>query len=120
MNAEDPTVEAEVEWTDNLATAEFVNEYNKGSVKVTKVVSGTALPEGFVITNDYNEDKFTVANAKGSGTADDPYYWTIEEVLIILSGYSYRIYASNIVIDILLLVIRENTTCYHQLYISAL
>ncbi|MBR3159462.1 MAG: isopeptide-forming domain-containing fimbrial protein, partial [Atopobiaceae bacterium] len=67
-------------------TAEFelVNDYtqDKGAVKVTKAFTGVAaLPEGFQITNDYNDAVFTVANAVGgSGTAAEPYYWVISDV----------------------------------------
>ncbi len=53
-----------------------------GAVKVTKAFSGVAaLPDSFKITNSYNTAEFTVANkVGGSGTADDPYYWVIEEL----------------------------------------
>ena len=41
----------------------------------------TGLPEGFQITNSYNDTVFTVANAaSGEGTAEDPYTWIIENV----------------------------------------
>ena len=38
------------------------------------------LPDRFQITNTYNGDVFTLKNASGTGTADDPYRWTIENV----------------------------------------
>ena len=38
------------------------------------------LPDGFQITNDYNEDVFTLENASGEGTAENPYKWTIKNV----------------------------------------
>ena len=79
----DATATADVEWNDDLATAEFTNSYALGSVKVTKVVSGTDLPDDFNITNDYNSTEFNLTNkAGGTGTATDPYYWTIENVAI--------------------------------------
>ena len=65
------------------AAAAFVNAYSQklGSVQVTKVFSGLEnLPEGFQITNNYNKDVFTVKNAEGKGTAEDPYKWTIKNV----------------------------------------
>ena len=41
----------------------------------------TGLPEGFQITNSYNDAVFTVANAKsGNGKAENPYTWVIENV----------------------------------------
>ena len=63
--------------------AEFTNEYRQklGNVQVTKAFSGLEkLPEGFQITNNYNKDVFTVKNAEGKGTAEDPYKWTIKNV----------------------------------------
>ncbi|MBQ3760166.1 MAG: VWA domain-containing protein, partial [Synergistaceae bacterium] len=50
-------------------------------VTVSKSFSGVdELPEGFKITNDYNDTEFTVDTAKGTGTEDDPYIWTIASV----------------------------------------
>ncbi|MBR3646072.1 MAG: hypothetical protein IKN54_06600, partial [Lachnospiraceae bacterium] len=66
--------------------ATFTNVYTQkiGKVEVTKVfdgVTGTDIPSGFKITNDYNTDEFTVSNAtSGSGTTADPYKWVIENV----------------------------------------
>ena len=51
------------------------------------------LPDRFQITNTYNGDVFTLKNASGTGTADDPYRWTIEnvpdktEIIFTESGY---------------------------------
>ena len=65
-------------------TVSYTNTYtqNKGSVEVRKVFSGAdALPAAFKITNDYNDEEFTVANASsGTGTAADPYIWTITDI----------------------------------------
>ena len=55
--------------------ASFTNE-QLGSVEVTKTVSGTDLPAGFKITNNYNSDQFTVSNATGT----NPYTWKIDNV----------------------------------------
>ncbi|MBR3645002.1 MAG: hypothetical protein IKN54_01155, partial [Lachnospiraceae bacterium] len=66
--------------------ATFTNVYTQktGNVEVTKVfdgITGTDIPSGFKITNDYNTDEFTVSNAtSGSGTAREPYKWVIENV----------------------------------------
>ena len=52
-----------------------------GSVQVTKAFSGLEkLPEGFQIKNSFNDTVFTVKNAEGKGTAEDPYKWTIKNV----------------------------------------
>ena len=56
-----------------------------GKVQVTKAFSGVdQLPETFQITNSYNDDVFTGSSAgrTGTGTATDPYVWTIEDVPI--------------------------------------
>lgn len=51
------------------------------------------LPDRFQITNTYNGDVFTLKNASGTGTADDPYRWTIKnvpdktEIIFTESGY---------------------------------
>ncbi|MBR0514352.1 MAG: hypothetical protein IJK06_08895, partial [Clostridia bacterium] len=45
--------------------ADLVNTYALGSVKVTKVVSGTDLPDDFNITNDYNSTEFNLTNKAG-------------------------------------------------------
>ncbi|MBR1508200.1 MAG: hypothetical protein IJ619_09390, partial [Eubacterium sp.] len=66
--------------------ATFTNVYTQktGNVEVTKVfdgITGTDIPSGFKITNDYNTDEFTVSNAtSGTGTTASPYKWTIENV----------------------------------------
>ena len=52
-----------------------------GSIQVKKSFSGVdALPAGFQITNNYNSEIFTVANASGSGTTEDPYVWTLSGI----------------------------------------
>ena len=59
----------------------FANEYTgtTASVQVTKSFSGlTALPSGFKITNNYNNDVFTAENAEKT----NPYTWTITGVPI--------------------------------------
>ena len=81
-----------------------------GSIQVKKSFSGVnALPEGFQITNSYNEDVvFTVDNASGSGTEADPYVWTIPDIPdgttvsftesgATVSGYSLTVTSSGIV-----------------------
>ena len=87
------------------AAAAFVNAYSRkvGNVQVTKAFSGLEnLPEGFQITNNYNKDVFTVKNAEGKGTADDPYKWTIKnvpektEVTFTESGYDVSGYEVTI------------------------
>ena len=66
------------------AAAAFVNAYSRkvGSVQVTKVFSGLEnLPEGFQITNSYNDTIFTEGNAaSGDGSTENPYTWVIENV----------------------------------------
>ena len=74
-----------------------------GSVKVTKAFVGLpdgTLPTDFKITNSVNGTEFTVSNKEGgSGTAADPYYWTIDnltlgtEVTFTESGYDVAGYA---------------------------
>ena len=73
------------------------------SVEVTKSFSGlSSLPEGFQITNSYNDDVFTVEKATGKGTSEDPYVWTIEnvpvgtEVTFTESGYAQNGYSVTI------------------------
>ena len=78
----EPTAEATVADGDPTTVA-FTNTYEQklGNVEVTKVFSGVKeLPDGFQITNDYNEDVFTLENASGEGTAENPYKWTIKNV----------------------------------------
>ena len=78
----EPTAEATVADGDPTTVA-FTNTYEQklGNVEVTKVFSGVkGLPDGFQITNDYNEDVFTLENASGEGTAENPYKWTIKNV----------------------------------------
>ena len=66
--------------------AGITNTYTQDlpNVQVTKAFSGlTNLPDGFRITNDYDDTLvFTVGSAgmTGTGTTDDPYTWTIEKV----------------------------------------
>ena len=82
-----------------------------GSIQVKKSFSGVnALPEGFQITNSYNEDVvFTVDNASGSGTEADPYVWTIPDIPdgttvsftesgATVNGYSLTVTSSGIVV----------------------
>ncbi|MBE6470322.1 MAG: Cna B-type domain-containing protein [Coriobacteriaceae bacterium] len=63
-------------------TITVTNTKDPAKIQVTKAFSGVgALPDGFRITNDYNDDVFTVANkTSGSGTAADPYVWLIDDV----------------------------------------
>lgn len=76
----------------------------KSSVKVTKAFSGIdALPEGFKITNDFNNEEFTVENAvKEDGSVKIPYEWILEDVPvgrtvtftesgILADGYSLKV-----------------------------
>ena len=91
----DKTVTATAE-EGKTVSAGFTNEYSQkvGSVQVTKAFSGLEkLPKDFQITNSFNKEVFTVDNASGKGTADDPYTWTIEnvpvgiEIIFTESGY---------------------------------
>ncbi|MDO4842868.1 MAG: Cna B-type domain-containing protein, partial [Phoenicibacter congonensis] len=74
------------------------------SVKVTKLFSGLdSLPDGFQITNSYNDTVFTAKNAeKGTGKTGDPYEWTIEnvpvgtEITFTESGYTKDGYSVTI------------------------
>ena len=79
----DKTVTATAE-EGNTASVGFVNAYSRkvGSVQVTKAFSGLEnLPEGFQITNSFNDTVFTVGNkTSGTGKANDPYTWVIENV----------------------------------------
>ena len=76
----------EVKYTNNEGitdgTITVTNEKETpGKVRVQKSFTGIdSLPAGFKITNNYNDDVFTLANASGKGTVDDPYVWQIEEV----------------------------------------
>ena len=77
----------EVTYTNNSGIAhgsiKAINEKEPpAKIQVTKVFDGiNALPEGFRITNDYNDAVFTVTNAiKGNGTASSPYTWLIDEI----------------------------------------
>ena len=60
----------------------ITNTEKVSNVKVTKAFTGLAdLPANFKITNNFDTTlEFTVANALGSGTETDPYYWIIENV----------------------------------------
>ena len=71
---------------DDPARIELVNSYKLGSVKVTKDFDGIeSLPDSFKITATYSEGsesktvELTVGSEgmTGTGTADDPYTWTI-------------------------------------------
>ena len=57
---------------------------HRGSAKVTKVFNGlTTKPVNYNITNDYDSNVFTYANADNAATADGivtPYEWTISHI----------------------------------------
>ena len=84
----------------------ITNTEKVGKVEVTKVFDGitaSEIPGGFEITNDYNDDKFTKANASsGAGTSASPYKWIIEnvpvntEITFIESGYDITNYTIKI------------------------
>ena len=68
-----------------------------GKLEVKKVFDGIGsadIPDSFKITNSYNDTVFTIRNASGSGTAEDPYKWSLNdlpigsEVIFTESGYS--------------------------------
>ena len=64
-------------------TVSAINYYTRdlSKVAVKKIFYGiSALPDGFRITNNYNDQVFNVGNANGSGTEADPYYWEIDGV----------------------------------------
>ena len=67
---------------DGSLVIDLYYKVNFHSIQVTKSFSGrAALPETFTITNDYTSDVFTIANkTSGSGTAADPYTWTLSDV----------------------------------------
>lgn len=62
------------------ATLDVTNTRNNYTVTVQKIVTGEtdALPDNFQITNSYNDTSFTVTESKGTGTASDPYTWTMK------------------------------------------
>lgn len=77
----------EVSYTNNdgitNGTIKVKNEKEPpAKIQVTKSFSGVnALPDGFRITNNYNDDVFTVSNkTDGTGTASDPYTWVIDDI----------------------------------------
>ena len=61
-----------------------IPEPTTGNVTVTKTFTGLGgnIPENFQITNDYNEQVFTVSGANGTvaPTGNNPYVWTITDV----------------------------------------
>ena len=73
---------------DAVSTVDITNVYtlNRGSVKVTKLFSGITSslePADLTITNNYNSDVFTYANAVNAALADGitiPYEWIIADV----------------------------------------
>lgn len=93
----DPTAKATVAEGDPVTVA-FTNTYEQklGNVEVTKVFSGVkGLPDRFQITNTYNGDVFTLKNASGTGTADDPYRWTSSDWWRNLPQTSQKIIRNN-------------------------
>ncbi len=65
------------------AQLSLTNTYTRlETVTVQKVVNGPTLPNGFKITNSYNNTEFTVDNANPGedGTTAHPYTWTIANV----------------------------------------
>lgn len=74
------------------------NKAKPAKVRVTKAFEGVEnLPETFNITNSVNNTVFTVSNkAGGSGTASDPYYWEINDLVI---GETVDFYEHNFGIE---------------------
>ena len=81
-----------------------------GAVKVTKSFSGVdSLPTGFQISNSYNDTVFTVGseNMTGTGTADDPYVWILDDVPV---GTEVTFTESGATVDGAALTITANGT----------
>lgn len=75
------TYDATIEGDDNKDDViDVENTRNNYTVTVKKIVTGEtdALPDNFQITNSYNDTSFTVTESKGTGTASDPYTWTMK------------------------------------------
>ena len=91
---------------------EVTNTYENemGAVKVTKSFSGVdSLPTGFQISNSYNDTVFTVGseNMTGTGTADDPYVWILDDVPV---GTEVTFTESGATVDGATLTITANGT----------
>lgn len=91
---------------------EVTNTYKNemGAVKVTKSFSGVdSLPTGFRIANDYNGTVFTVGSTgmTGTGTADDPYVWILDNVPV---GTEVTFTESGATVDGATLTITANGT----------
>lgn len=91
---------------------EVTNTYENemGAVKVTKSFSGVdSLPTGFQISNSYNDTVFTVGseNMTGTGTADDPYVWILDDVPV---GTEVTFTESGATVDGAALTITANGT----------
>ncbi len=91
---------------------EVTNTYENemGAVKVTKSFSGVdSLPTGFQIANDYNGTVFTVGSSgmTGTGTADDPYAWILDNVPV---GTEVTFTESGATVDGAALTITANGT----------
>ena len=91
---------------------EVTNTYENvmGAVKVTKSFSGVDnLPTGFQIANSYNDTVFKVNSESmtGSGTADDPYVWILDNVPV---GTEVTFTESGATIDGAALTITANGT----------
>ena len=70
---------------DETVTVEFINEYTEdiytGSVEVSKIFTGTpVLPEGFRITNDYDNSIFIAENADSGDGLKTPFVWKMADV----------------------------------------
>ena len=75
--ADAPVYYSDAGHTQTLSSPSIANTHSVSSVRVSKAFSGIdSLPTVFQITNDYNGDIFTIANATGTS----PYTWTIEDV----------------------------------------
>ena len=69
----------------STVTVEFTNEYTEdkhvGTIEVTKAFTGTpVLPEGFRITNDYDNSIFIAENADSGDGLKTPFVWKMTDV----------------------------------------
>ena len=83
----------------NSGTVTISNKAKPAKVRVTKAFVGlktSEIPEDFKITNDQNDEVFTVENANGKGTKDNPYYWEIDNLM---EGTRVTFYETGVVVD---------------------
>ena len=93
------TANVTVDASTGMGEVEIWNTYTQdvGAVSVTKVFTGTpVLPEGFRITNDYNNTIFIPENADSGDGLKTPFVWKIEDVPV---GTVITFTESNTAID---------------------